>query len=128
VLLFEAILFSCFQQTICEGASLGVVGGYCVKRQDTLFKTALVQTLVAPKMIDGVMPWLAKKRKRLTEILTSKLFVSLFILMFFIGTGTLMMHYLEEWPYLDSLYFCVLALTSVRSPFFNSLQKGNDER
>jgi hypothetical protein len=37
------------------------------------------------------------------------LFTTLFILVF----GTVVFHYLEDWRWIDSLYFCVITLTTI---------------
>jgi hypothetical protein len=50
----------------------------------------------------------------LRELITDKEFqrISVFV-MFIIAFGTIIFHYIEDWRWLDSLYFCVTTLTTV---------------
>ena len=106
------------QQQIYLGASLGIVGGYCVKRQDKLLRDRILKSMKQKNVDKSGDPSLIVRDsfgKRLLEFLLSKLCVSVYIVLFFFCCGAIVMRHLEGWPYLDCFYFSILALTTVPS-------------
>lgn len=63
--------------------------------------------------VNSVSKSASKLGRKIINALLSKFLISMYVVAFFTGIGTVVFCHLENWPYFDGLYFSILALTTV---------------